>query len=285
LYKTAICQINPKILDLNGNLSKHIQFIKRAVKSKANLIVFPEMSLSSYCYASLAEVATHGQNIPGPITKKLGDLCKDLDVYLVVGMIEKERIDGDYHYYNTSILMGPTGLMKKYRKTHIPYMAADRFVKKGDLPYQVTDTPVGKIGLGICYDIMFPEHSRTLALKGMEILINISNLSKGLDPKKANEHPAFLLHQVRAIEDRVFVIASNRVGKERGYEFIGRSKIFAPGGEVLAEASGDKEEIIFATIEPRIAREKDVISEPGEREMHIFKDRRPDLYQVNDKEM
>jgi len=119
----------------------------------------------------------------------------------------------------------------------------------------------------------------------MEILINISNLSKGLGPKNANEHPAFILHQARAIENRVFVIASNRVGKERGYEFIGRSKIFAPGGEVLAEASGDKEEIIFANIEPGIARKKDVITEPGEREMHIFEDRRPDLYRVNDGEM
>jgi predicted amidohydrolase len=278
--KTAICQINPRILDLNGNLKKHIQFIKRAAKTEADLIVFPEMSLSGYCYRSREEIATRGQYIPGQITSKLSKVCKDLDVYIVMGMIEKDRGGEDYHYYNTSILIGPSGIIQKYRKTHIPYMGADRFVNKGDLPYQIADTPIGKIGLGICYDIMFPEHSRTLALKGTEILINISNLAKGLGSTKAKGHPGFLLYQVRAIENRVFVIASNRVGKERDYEFIGKSKIFSPAGKVLAEASGDKEEIIFATIEPSIARKKDVITEPGEREMHIFEDRRPDLYSI-----
>ena len=275
--KVAACQIDPKILDLQGNLEKHIQYIKQAAGKGARLIVFPEMSIPGYCYTSWSEMATHGQYIPGPITNALSKVCKDLNVHVVIGMIEKDGIGCYWGYYNASVLIGPAGILGKYRKTHIPYLGLDRFVRPGDLPYPVIDTPVGKIGLGICYDLRFPEQWRTMAWKGAEILVNITNLPTGAD-----SHPN-LLGPTRALENRVFVISCDRVGVERGWEFIGRSQIIDRTGKVLVEASRDKEEIIFATIDPELAREKYIVVKPGEYEIDLFKDRRPDLYEVGEK--
>lgn len=275
--KVAACQIYPKILDLKGNLEKHIQFIKQAADNGAKLIVFPEMSMTGYYYSSWSEVAVHGQYIPGPITDSLSKVCKASDVYVVIGMIEKDGLGGDWRYYNASVLIGPTGVLGKYRKTHLPYMGADRFVKKGDLPYRVIDTPIGKIGLGICYDLRFPEQWRTLALKGAEILINSTNVYREAEVHKN------LMGPTRALENRIFLITCNRIGPERGGDFLGLSNIIDVNGKILAEAGRDKEEIIYATIDPTIAKEKYLVFKPGEIELDLFKDRRPDLYEVEDK--
>jgi predicted amidohydrolase len=275
--KVAACQIDPKIFDLQGNLDKHIRLMKQAAENGAKLIVFPEMSIPGYCYTSWSEMATHGQYIPGPITNAINKVCKDLNVYAVIGMIEREGMGSEWSYYNAAVLIGPAGVIGKYRKTHLPFLGIDRFIKAGNLPYNVYDTPIAKIGLGICYDLRFPEQWRTMALKGAEILVNITNLPTGADT-----HPN-LLGPTRALENRVFVISCDRVGNERGWEFIGRSQVIDLTGKVLAEASRDKEEIIYGTIDPAKAREKYIVVKPGEYEIDLVKDRRPDLYEVGEK--
>jgi predicted amidohydrolase len=275
--KVAACQIDPKIFDLQANLDKHIRLIKQAAENGAKLIAFPEMSIPGYCYTSWSEMATHGQYIPGPVTNAISKTCKDLNVYAVIGMVEREGTGCDWKYYNASVLIGPAGVIGKYRKTHLPFLGIDRFVKRGESCYQVYDTPIAKIGLGICYDLRFPEQWRTMALKGAEILVNITNLPTGAD-----SHPN-LLGPTRALENRVFVISCDRVGKERGWEFIGRSQVIDLTGKVLSEASRDKEEIIYGTIDPAKAREKYIVVKPGEYEIDLVKDRRPDLYEVGEK--
>jgi predicted amidohydrolase len=174
--------------------------------------------------------------------------------------------------YNSAALIGPGGLVGKYRKTHIPFQAVDRFVAPGDIPLSVFDTPLGRIGLLICYDLRFPEPARVLALAGVQIIANLTNL-----PPPGWPQPEFIF-QARAAENRVWVVCADRVGEERGVRFIGRSAIVSPQGEKLAEADGVSEELLLADIVPAEADEKDLIIDPGVYEMHLLGDRRPDLY-------
>ena len=102
------------------------------------------------------------ETVPGPSTAAIGAVCSELGVYVVVGLLERagERL------YNSAALVGPEGLVGVHRKAHLPVLGVDRFVDPGDLPPVVYETEVGRIGMGICYELMFPEYTRVLALSG-----------------------------------------------------------------------------------------------------------------------
>ena len=145
----------------------------------------------------------------------------------------------------------------------------------GDQPFRVHRTPIGKIGLHICYDIAFPESSRILALLGADILALPTNFPQGRGEK-------FITYIVnaRALENRVHVVSANRVGSERGISFAGQSKIVDVSGETLSLASPDREEIIYGEVSLELARQKHVTIKPGEYEVDYIQDRRPELYDV-----
>ncbi len=177
--------------------------------------------------------------------------------------------DGDL-LYNSAVLVGPDGLVGSYRKTHLPFLGVDRFTAPGDeLP--VYDTPLGRIGLEICYDLRFPEATRTLALKGAEIVAHPTNF-----PLAARVQTE-LITVARAAENRIFLLTANRVGKERRGEFCGWSQIVDPYGRRLAEAGETEEALLLAEIDVEQARDKDYVI-PGEYELYLFGDRRPELY-------
>ena len=183
-------------------------------------------------------------------------------------MLEKD----DEQCYNAAVLLGPQGLIGKYRKIHLPFLGVDRFVNPGNLGFQVHETPLGRIGLNICYDGRFPESARALALRGADIVLLPTNWPKG-----AEEFAEFLVN-ARGIENHLFSIAVNRVGKERGFQFIGRSRVANPEGKTLATASGNQEEIIYAEIDPLESRNKQIVRIPGKLEINCIKDRRPQYY-------
>jgi predicted amidohydrolase len=124
----------------------------------------------------------------------------------------------------------------------------------------------------ICYDIRFPEAARVLALKGAEVIALPTNWPEG-----AESSPEFIT-RTRAWENRVFIVAANRVGVERGRKFIGRSQIVSPNGEIMVEAGPDEETIIYADLDLSLARQKRIVIEPGEWELDITGGRRPELY-------
>lgn len=196
--------------------------------------------------------------------------CRELNVHVIVGLLEEDR---DKHY-NTAAFVGPFGLIGKYRKFHLPYVGIDRFINHGDLPLQVYDTDVGKIGMGICYDLDFPEHARVLALLGAEVIVIVTNWPEGIE--FAPEH---LVH-ARAIENRVYCFAVSRVGEERGVKFFGRSKFVDCLGRSIAEGKPYGEDILYAKINPTLAKEKHKVIVPGEFEVDIVKDRRPEFYGI-----
>ena len=141
--KIAGVQMEPKILEKEHNLSRCLEMIQVTAKEGARLIVFPECALTGYCYSSLEEALPVAEPIIGPSIDKLIAACRELNVYVVLGLLER---DGN-KCYNVAVLLGPQGLVGKHRKLHLPYLGVDRFLNHGDLPLTVYETEVGRIGL------------------------------------------------------------------------------------------------------------------------------------------
>ncbi len=261
-------QMDPTLMDKEANLAGMIDSVEQAVAKQARLVVFPECALTGYCFENLQEALPYAETIPGPSTQLLASVCHRTRAYLVLGMLER---DGD-RCFNAAALIGPEGVVGKYRKVHLPFLGVDRFVDSGDLGFAVHETRLGRIGLNICYDGSFPESARTMALKGADVILLPTNWPKG-----AEQFAEFLVN-ARGLENHVFSVAVNRVGIERGFRFIGRSRIADPSGRTLALASADEEEVIFAEIDPSAARDKHITRVPGKHEINRFKDRRPRYY-------
>ncbi|MGI6452272.1 MAG: carbon-nitrogen hydrolase family protein [Syntrophomonadaceae bacterium] len=268
VVKVAAVQTNPLIGNKEQNLNRVLNQVSLAAQQGAKLIVFSEAELTGYCFNQSSEAKLHAEEVPGPSTEAIIRKAQELGVYVVVGLLELEQDE----LFNTSVLIGPEGIVGKYRKTHMIYLGVDRFTCKGNLEYTVYPTEIGRIGMVICYDLRFPEPCRILALQGADIIVDIANLPVG-----AEAHIDYLF-SARAVENRVFLVAASRTGVERGTQFIGRSSIVDTNGAILAQASADSEEIIYADLQLTKARSKGSIIKPGEYEFDIFKDRRPELY-------
>jgi predicted amidohydrolase len=216
----------------------------------------------------LDEAKPVAEPVPGPSSEQIAGACCRLNVHAVIGLLERDGED----YYNTSVLIGPSGLIGRYRKLHLPYLGVDRFVRPGNLPPRVFETSLGRIGLSICYDLDFPEYPRVLALMGAQIIVTITNWPD--DIEFVPDH----IVQTRARENVVNHVAVNRAGEERGVKFIGRSKVVDPWGTTLVEGKHFAEDLIYAEIEPAAADQKRKVVIPGELEVDMLKDRRPELY-------
>ncbi len=261
-------QFDPKIGLVRENRVRILSLIDEVAGQGAKLVVFPECALSGYVFEDLDEAWMASERVPGPSTDAIAAVCKELGVYAVVGMLE----DAGEAIYNSAVLCGPKGIVGVYRKTHLPFLGVDKMTALGPDSYRVFETGVGRIGMLICYDLRFPEAARCLALEGAEILALPTNWPQG-----AQASPDFVV-QTRAVENRLFVVAVNRAGEERGAKFIGRSQIVDPAGRRLALAQTTAETIITATFDPALAREKRLIIVPGVFEMDTVGDRRPELY-------
>jgi predicted amidohydrolase len=159
MIKIAGIQMEPFLMDKDKNMAKCLELLATASMQEASLIIFPEATLTGYMFNSLDEALPIAEPVPGPCVERMEYSCRELNVYSVFGMLERGNLG---RCYNTSVFVGPDGFIGKYRKLHLPYLGIDRFVNHGDLPLKVYDTDIGKIGLGICYDLDFPEHARTL---------------------------------------------------------------------------------------------------------------------------
>jgi len=269
--KVAAVQMTPKLMKTGENLESILSAAQKAAENHADLIVFPECSLTGYIFSSRQEALPFAETIPGPSTQKLISLCQELKSYIILGLLE---IDND-KLFNAAAFLGPQGLIGRYRKNHLPFLGIDRFVDIGDEPFQVYQTPIGNIGLQICYDIIFPESSRVMTLLGADVIALPTNF-----PQSRGERVITYVVSARAIENRVHIVSANRIGSERGYSFAGLSKIVDASGEILSLASPDKEEIIYGEVNLESARQKHLAIVPGEYEVDCIGDRRPELYGV-----
>lgn len=257
--------MEPKLLDLNANLSRAEKFLKEAAKKEAKLVVLPELFDTGYNFYSKEELEEIAQQVPdGETTQFLIEQAREHEMFIIAGTAEK---DGKGRIYNSAVIVGPIGwgYIGKYRKIHLFYREK-LFFEPGNLGFHVFNIGIARVGIMICFDWFFPEAMRTLALKGADIIAHPANLVMPYAPRAM---------PIRSLENRVFSITANRIGEERGLRFIGMSQINSPKAEILLRASEDKEEVGIVEISLEEARNKK-INELND----IFKDRRPEHYML-----
>jgi len=264
----AAVQMDVALADKPANLRAIESRLKETAAAGAEIVVFPECTVTGYCFESRAEALAVAEPVPGPATERLAAACKKLNVHAVVGLLE---LDGD-RLFNACVLLGPGGLIGSYRKIHLPGLGVDKYVTAGDRPFAVHQAGDVRIGMNICYDASFPEAARLLALAGADVIVLPTNWPPG-----AQATACFTVN-ARAIENHVYYVACNRAGIERGFEFIGGSRICNPHGATLTEATGKGEQILYAEIDYLAARNKHLVREPGRHEIDRFADRRPAMY-------
>jgi predicted amidohydrolase len=266
--KIAGVQMTPKFADVPVNRAAILNGLAGAADLGARLVVFPECALTGYCFESRAEALPHAETIPGPTSEAVARVCRERGVFAAFGLIER---DGD-RLFNACALVGPGGVVGSYRKVHLPSLGLDKLVDPGDRRFAVHEVGGLRVGMQICYDGGFPEATRVQALLGADLIVLPTNWPTHAEC--AAEHQM----ATRAMENVVYAIAVNRVGEERGFRFIGRSSVHGTGGERLAYASPDREEILVAEIDPARARRKRQVRVPGKHEIDRFSDRRPEFY-------
>ena len=209
------------------------------------------------------KIAPYVEPIPGPTTDRFGEIAARYGCYIVVGMPEVDP-ETDI-YYNSLALVGPEGVVGKYRKTH-SFISENTWAKDGDLGLPIFRTELGNLGGLICMDASFPETARVLALEGADVICFPTNWLLEKAPA-----PAWI---TRAFENGVYLVAADRWGNERTVEFSGGSAVIDPDGAVqsyLDTGNG----IVYGTVDISRARDKRFIEEEtGDKLL----ERRPTLY-------
>jgi predicted amidohydrolase len=238
----ALGQMSCRVGDKKHNIDVMKKRIAQAKKLKANIIAFPELSLTGYIVRDRAyELA---EQVPeGPSVRELVSIAGKEDVHVIFGIVERSA-KASAVLHNTAVLVGPEGYIGKYQKMHLPTHSVfeeKRYFRPG-YHAPVFKTEAGNVGMIICYDIYFSEITRLLSLKGANILICISaspSVRRGFFET---------LTVARAIENGVFVAFSNLAGIEDGLQFWGGSRIIAPSGSIITQAKYDMDDLISATI-------------------------------------
>ena len=233
-----------------GEIKKNQKQIEELLgEREADLWVLPELALTGYEVRGRAESLELSEEIPdGPTSKWIRGLCSDRNCYMVIGLIEREG----KQVYNSSVFMGPHGEIGRYRKVHLFDRETERF-DPGDIPFNVYDIGIARVGVMICFDWRFPEVMRTLTLRGAQIVAHPSNLVL----------PFCQAAMVtRCLENTVFAATANRIGTEdrdgRSVSFTGRSVIMGTQGEHLASGSISSADVLTVEIDPKLADSKTI---------------------------
>ncbi len=264
----AACQLRIDIEDPEGNRRRVVAAVEDAVDRGARLVVLPELVTSGYVFADLTEAWACSEPVDGPTVTLLAELSARHGIVLVAGFCE--RADGD-RPYNSLAVLDRGQLLAVYRKTHL-WGTEKAVFALGHALAPVVDTSVGRVAAMICYDLEFPEMVRDVALRGAQIVVAPSNWPTN-SPPPGERAPEVVKAQAAAAVNRVFVVVTDRVGTERGVEWIGGSVICDVEGYPVAGPAQGEETTLFAEVDLSRALAKDV----GPHN-HAFTDRRPDLY-------
>ena len=262
--RIGFIQYNVKSGDPEWNRGKTAEML---AATDADLVVLPELATSGYLFTSRQEAAGLAESLDdGPAVAAWRGIAADRNMHIVAGIAEKA---GD-NIYNSAVLVRPSGGIDVYRKTHL-FHEEKLWFTPGDSGFNVFDVGGVRVGIMVCFDWIFPESCRTLALKGADIICHPANLVLPYC------QDAMI---TRCLENRVFMITANRFGTERraGKEhiFTGRSRIVGPFGQVLAEGPERGDCIEVVEIDHTEARNK-ALGEYND----LFKDRQIDLYELS----
>ena len=253
------------------NLERFNALIRDAAAAEARLLVLPEGSLQGFIFridGSLTpdEAAYHHENaehVPGPSTDLIAAWAQTANLFVVFGMFER----AEETVYNTAVLLGPDGFIGKYRKVHQPDEERPYYTP-GDT-WHSYDTPIGHLGMMICYDQCFPEAARELTLLGADVLV-VPNAWAAISQHSQDRYD--LYGRARAAENRRWVIQSNQVGRSGEMDYIGSSRVIDPNGRIIASTEPGTEGLAIARISyPRF--------DPAESPSHAYlQQRRPETY-------
>jgi predicted amidohydrolase len=256
----AVVQTRPDFGDPQSNLDRAIAQMEGV---EADLYLLPELFATGYLFKDREELARLAEPITGDTVAALSDFSRRKNCWVFGGFPESD----DGKIFNSSVLVARGARRAVYRKLHLFCEEKAIFDLSEDRPV-VVDAPEGRLGLMVCFDWIFPEMARTLALERAQVLCLIANLVL-----------PYCQHAMitRSLENGVFTVLANRVGTEargnRSLTFTGGSQIVDPRGTVLARAGTDREEVITARIDPGVADDKMITSTN-----HVLADRRVDRY-------
>jgi predicted amidohydrolase len=275
--KIGYLQFKPKLFDVEENIKRIDELIG---DNDFDLLVIPELASTGYLFVNKSELQKY--SVPageGIYFEYLRYTCKRKDCFIVSGFCERERgrkvrgyEEDGINYYNSSILVYPDGNYNVYRKIHL--FNEEKFLfEPGNLPFEVNEIEgkrfgKARVGMMICFDWIFPEAARVLALKGAQIICHPSNLVMPYCQKAM---------YARAVENHVFIITANRFEKDvngnKEVEFSGRSVILNTKGDYIAEGSADNDECMIVEINQYEANDK-MINENN----NVIQDRREEFY-------
>jgi len=259
--KAGYYQFSPEF----GKPSQNLERICTALSGvEADIMVLPELAFTGYYFEDRHELQSVAENVSESSTvRSLSHLCQENGVYLVTGFAERERDN----LYNSALLIGPDGVIHTYRKVHL-FNTEKEYFDPGNTPLDTVEIRGARVGLMICFDWVFPEVARTLALGGADLLCHPSNLVLNYCQEAM---------RTRCLENAVFSVTANRTGTEirpRGkLTFTGQSQIIGPKGDVIARSDSEREELVFHEIDINAARNKFFTDKND-----LFNDRRPEYY-------
>lgn len=269
--KVAVAQLAPGP-DRAQNIQRTIDMIREAAGQGVELVVLPELCTSPYLLVGDA-LDEWAEDIPdGLAVQRWLREARWLGLYLVAGLLERA---GD-SYFNTAVVLGPQGLVSRYRKAHLFGWERHRLTA-GDDGFHVARVQDVRVGVLICYDLRFPEAVRLLALAGAQVLCVPTTWTDVGKPQPLDGYgwcAAAHLAVGYAYANRVFVLCAGRVGREGTVQYLGNSLVVGPGGQVLAgPADPNAETVLVAEVDPLQADDKRVGPDND-----VVRDRRTDLY-------
>ena len=264
--RVAAIQMASATADKAANLAKAERLIEAA---EADLAVLPELFATEFFAGEKdPRFFDYAEPVDGPLIRKMTEVARRTATMLAVPLFE---YGSDGRYYNSTVLIGTDGAtIGCYRKTHVPLtLTHEKYYFAPGNAFPVFDTPLGRIGILICYDRWYPEAWSCLRDAGAEIVcVPISSW----EYQGGSEAPVWdALHQIRAKENQLFIVAANRTGREGKFTYIGRSLLLSPSGEVLGAANGTEETALTADIDLGDVRR-------ARGRWPLLRDRRPEIY-------
>ncbi len=263
MVRVGFFQFRPVFGKVQYNLNKVVIALKNV---SADIIVLPELPFTGYYFKDREELKLLAEEINASSTvQALIKICREGDFYLVTGFAEKS---GD-KYFNSSLLIGPEGVIHTYRKLHL-FNEEKNWFDPGDIPLQINEIRGVKVGMMICFDWIFPEVFRALSIMGADLICHPSNLVFSYCQQTMIS---------RCLENSVFAVTANRFGVDKRPQgelvFTGKSQIVAPKGELIYKAPSKREVLYLRDINIDLAKDK-MMTPLND----IIKDRRQEFYDI-----
>jgi len=260
--KLGVLQMCPEFGNVKGNLERVESLLPQ---EKVDILVLPELFNTGYAFTSKEEAFELAEPLNGPTVERMRSWACDIGGVVIGGIAERTSLG----VYNSAVCVDGNGVVALYRKAHLFYYEKDWFLP-GDLGFMPFEVKGVLVGMLVCFDWIFPEAMRTLALKGASVIAHCANLVLPFC------QDAMI---TRSIENRVFIITANRIGREKrgefDFTFTGGSQIVAPGGRLLFRMDREEEGCKVVDVDPHRAENK-AINERND----LWQDRRQDLYEI-----